>query len=263
MSSSSSPGSSPGKKNRRIQPGVVVTAPYGQLDNSADPNPSTLRKRRSRARIRGAILRSHSENNWLVHWFVIGKTAHVSFAKLQIEANEAPLTESHIDALLKDNSTNYIGGVDELRDYMDNYYTKDVHQKKKEQSHPCRRQPKDRLQFFHVPPPPLPLLPQPQPTRPLLLQEEVRVKDQNLKWFYNHYRISSFPFLLPLPTTGHTTTIAGLPAAASVAVTPPQPPMVTSPYAAAQRVYPPPPTIMKTTIPNMILSQVLMIAGVL
>ena len=130
MSSSSSPGSLAKKGRRILQPGVVVTAPYGQLDDAADPNPATLRKRRSRARIRGAILRSHSENNWLVHWFVVGKTAHVSFAKLQIEPNQVPLTESHVEALLEDNSTNYIGGVDELRDYTDNYYCKDVHQKK-------------------------------------------------------------------------------------------------------------------------------------
>ena len=127
---SSSPGFS-AKKGRFIQPGNIVTAPYGHLDAVVSENPDTQRKRRSRARIRGAVLRSHSENNWLVHWFEIGKTAHVSFSKLQIEPESDRLTETHIEALLFNQTKNYIGGVDELRDYIDNFYAKDVHQKKK------------------------------------------------------------------------------------------------------------------------------------
>ena len=109
-----------------IQPGAIVTGLFGGLYAS-----ESNKKRRSRETIRGAVLRSHSENHWMVHWFPIGRTSHVCFNKITVEEDASPLTDGHIKALLQDHTKLYIGGPEKLRNYIDNFYSKSQLEEKK------------------------------------------------------------------------------------------------------------------------------------
>ena len=69
-----------------LQPGVPVTAFYGPKLPDVSPG----RKNRSRTEIRGVVLSSHSENNWLVHWLPVGKNAFAPFGKLKVVEGATP-----------------------------------------------------------------------------------------------------------------------------------------------------------------------------
>ena len=110
---------SPSARSGVIQPGAMVSAFYGPLDDS---DTSGSEKRRSRTKIRGAVLGSHSENNWLVHWFLVGKNAYAPFNKLKIEDAADPIAKKYVEKLLAENSKTCIGGPVELRTYVDDYF---------------------------------------------------------------------------------------------------------------------------------------------
>ena len=80
---------------------------------------------------RGAVLRSHSQHHWLVHWFSIGKTAFVPFNMLKVVQDATPLSAQHVHELLRDNRADYLGGSSELRSYFDAYANAILQQKKR------------------------------------------------------------------------------------------------------------------------------------
>ena len=116
-SSSSRSKRSPSAKSGLIQPGAMVSAFYGPF---GDETPGS-EKRRSRTKIRGAVLSSHNKNSWLVHWFLVGTNAHAPFNKLKVEDAADSEAKKYVDKLLQENPKNYIGGPDQLRHYIDSY----------------------------------------------------------------------------------------------------------------------------------------------
>ena len=103
-----------------IHPGCIVSGAYGALPSLVATEPWNKR-RRIRERIRGVVLRSHSQGHWNVHWFLIGKNAYVPFNKIAVEPNTSPIDESHLEELLRENDQNFIGDSKKLRIYIDNY----------------------------------------------------------------------------------------------------------------------------------------------
>ena len=100
-----------------IQPGSIVTAFYGPFAPELDPG----RKNRSRTKIRGVVLASHSENHWLIHWFLIGRNAYAPFNKVKVEEAASPISQAHVKEMLEENRQNYIGGPEQLvRNYINN-----------------------------------------------------------------------------------------------------------------------------------------------
>ena len=118
--SSSRSGSSKQSSAPRIQPGAVVSAFYGPFASAATDS----EKRRSRTKLLGTVLSSHSEGNWLIHWFLIGKNAYAPSNKLRVEDEADPVAAQRVEKLLKNNSENYIGGPDKLRGYVDLHVTR-------------------------------------------------------------------------------------------------------------------------------------------
>ena len=111
-----------------VQPGAIVTARYGPLEEAtasayavAIDSLSPPATRRKRSLVRGVVLQSHSKNQWLVHWFSIGRCSHAPFCKLKVCAGHNPISASHVADLLMDAKDNYIGGPDKVRTYFDNY----------------------------------------------------------------------------------------------------------------------------------------------
>ena len=103
-------------KSGVIQPGAMVSAFYGPFSTKMES-----KKRRSCSRICGVVLSSHSERNWLVHWFLVGKNAHAPFNKLKVEDDADPVAKKLVEKLVQENKDNYIGGPDQLRSYVDVY----------------------------------------------------------------------------------------------------------------------------------------------
>ena len=135
--------SSPTKKSGFVQPGCVVDGHYGPFETSSS---EVTRRRRSVER--GAVLRSHSQHHWLVHWFSIGKTAFVPFNMLKVVKDASPLSAQHVQDLLRDNRADYLGGSNELRAYFDSYSTNAM---KKRSSASVTPSPPSAKKLRHVP----------------------------------------------------------------------------------------------------------------
>ena len=99
------------------QPGEIVTGLYRPFDKNGPTVP-----RRVRETIRGVILRSHSPQHWVVHWFPISKSAYVPFNKIYAVRGADPLDSEHLRDLLRTEKDNYLGGTEELRNYVDTVY---------------------------------------------------------------------------------------------------------------------------------------------
>ena len=99
-----------------IQPGSIVSAFYGPFSSETYPD----RKNRSCTKFHGVVLSSFSENQWLVHWFIIGKNSSVPFNKATVDEATSPMSQELVRKMLQENSENYIDGTDELRSYVDN-----------------------------------------------------------------------------------------------------------------------------------------------
>ena len=68
-----------------------------------------------------------------MHWFLVGKSAHVPFNKISVEAGAKPILDKHLKDILRKNKENYIGGTEELRIVIDDY----TNQSKKRASCPA------------------------------------------------------------------------------------------------------------------------------
>ena len=86
-----------------VQPGSIVSAFYGPFSSEIDPG----KKNRSRTKIRGVVLSSFSENQWLVHWFAIQKSSSVPFNKVKVEEGTNPLSQDFVKKMFKESSENY------------------------------------------------------------------------------------------------------------------------------------------------------------
>ena len=118
MSKKQSPPPLRGKKF--IQPRATVDARFGPIETVSTPDGGTSPQRRQRTILRGVVLRAHhTTGNWLVHWFTIGRTSHVSFSKIKVVASSTPSAVLRTQQLLRDNKDLYLGGTDELKDYCD------------------------------------------------------------------------------------------------------------------------------------------------
>ena len=115
MSKKQSP---PPSRAKFIQPGATVDARFGPIETVSTPGTSP--QRRQRTILRGVVLcPHHTTGNWLVHWFTIGRTSHVSFSKIKVVASSTPSAVLRTQQLLRDNKDLYLGGIDELKDYCD------------------------------------------------------------------------------------------------------------------------------------------------
>ena len=110
-----------------IQPGTPVTACYGPYN----PEVCAGKKNRTRTEIRGVVLSSHSENNWLVHWIPVERNAHAPFNRLKVDHSATAVSREFVSELLEENKDNYLGGPEELRNYVNNFMTTATPQKKR------------------------------------------------------------------------------------------------------------------------------------